>query len=39
MSNANEEAAKGFAAMKGRVVKLDDNGADLLFHEGRTCYD
>ncbi len=37
MSNANEEASK-FASMKERVSKLDDNGADLLFHEGRTCY-
>jgi 3-hydroxypropanoate dehydrogenase len=38
MSNANEEAAKAFASMKGRASKLDDNGADLLFYEGRTCY-
>ena len=38
MSNANEEAAKAFAVMKRRVSKLDDNGVDLLFHEGRTCY-
>ena len=38
MSNANEEAAKAFASIKGRASKLDDNGADLLFHEARTCY-
>ena len=38
MSSANEEVAKEFASMKGRVLKLDDNGADLLFHEARTCY-
>jgi 3-hydroxypropanoate dehydrogenase len=38
MSNAVVKASKEFAAMKGRVSKLDDNGADLLFHESRTCY-
>jgi len=38
MSNAIEDASKEFAALKRRVSKLEDNGADLLFHEGRTCY-
>ena len=38
MSNNNEKASKEFAALKGRVSKLDDSGADLLFHEARTCY-
>ena len=38
MSKAIEEASKDFAAMKGRVSKLDDGGADLLFHDARTCY-
>jgi 3-hydroxypropanoate dehydrogenase len=33
-----KHATKAFAAMKARISKLDDNGTDLLFHEGRTCY-
>ena len=38
MSNSEEESLNEFAAMKGRVAKLDDSGADLLFYEARTCY-
>ncbi|MEQ9125280.1 MAG: malonic semialdehyde reductase [Alphaproteobacteria bacterium] len=33
---AATEAA--FRALKARVQKLDDDGMDLLFREGRTCY-
>jgi len=38
MPSINVEASEEFAAMKERVFKLDDSGADLLFHEARTCY-
>jgi len=38
MSDVVEEHEKSFAAMKDFVPRLDDNGVDLLFHEGRTCY-
>ena len=38
MSHAFEKHIFDFEAMKTRVAKLDDGGADLLFHEARTCY-
>ena len=38
MSKAMDENVLAFSYMKQRVLKLDDSGVDLLFHEGRTCY-
>lgn len=39
MTDAKAETEAAFRAMKARVAKLDDDGMDLLFLEGRTCYD
>lgn len=38
MSSSDDEAPKSFSAMKVRIPNLEDAGVDLLFHEGRTCY-
>ena len=38
MSSASEDAILTFSAMKRRVSRLDDSGLDLLFDQGRTCY-
>ena len=38
MPNTLEKNILAFASLKKRASTLDDNGADLLFHEGRTCY-
>jgi len=38
MAFQQELSAQCFASMKERVHKLDDAGADLLFHQAKTCY-
>jgi 3-hydroxypropanoate dehydrogenase len=38
MLKSLEENISAFAAMKARISKLDDHGADLLFYEAKTCY-
>lgn len=38
MTDEKAETEAAFRAMKARVANLDDDGMDLLFREGRTCY-
>lgn len=38
MRDTQEGVISGYRKMKSQISKLDDLGADLLFHEARTCY-
>jgi 3-hydroxypropanoate dehydrogenase len=38
MGDMQKEVVSGFKKMKAQISRLDDVGADLLFHEARTCY-
>ena len=38
MNSALENETLKFNSLKSRIARLDDAGADLLFHEAKTCY-